>query len=233
MAKKVPSVLALIPDGNRRWALKHRLSFYQAYSQGVKKFIDFAEWCKDYGVKSVIVWAFSTENFKRPSIERNTLFSIYENAAKDKSIIERLHKNRTRLKIVGNMALLPKRLQTALHNVEEETKAYKDRVIYLLIAYGGRNDLVHAAKELALNADDEAIKKLDESKFKSMLFSSEVPDPDLVIRTSGERRLSGILPWQVCYSELYFSKKLWPDFTRKDLRQALLDYGKRQRRFGQ
>ena len=229
---KIPSAVALIPDGNRRWANKHKMSFAEGYSIGVNKFIDFAEWCKGYGVKNITVWAFSTENFKRPSAERKVLFSIYEKVANDENIISRLHKNKTRFEVVGNISLLPSRLQAALHNVEQETSQYKDRVINMLIAYGGRDDLLHAAKELAMNFAQKKIREINEAVFRRFMFSARIPDPDLVIRTSGEQRLSGFMPWQTGYSELYFSRKLWPDFTRRDLSLAIKEYSRRQRRFG-
>lgn len=228
---QVPYSLGLIPDGNRRWAKKHNVSFEEAYNAGVKKFIDFAEWCESFGVKNITVWAFSTENFNRPLAERRVLFSIYQRVANDKNIINRLHSNETRFKVIGNLDLLPSRLREALHNVEMETKRYKEKVINLLIAYGGRDDILHAAKALVSTLHNK-IPRLSEAYFKHFLISAEVPDLDLVIRTSGEQRLSGFMPWQIAYSELYFSKKLWPDFTKRDLNMALQDYASRQRRFG-
>src|SRR5271157_796307 len=230
--KKVPKALALIPDGNRRWALKHSLSFFNGYNLGVKKFIDFADWCKDYGISNITVWAFSTENFKRSGIERDALFNIYRKVATDKDLIARLHDNRTRINIIGNTLLLPKDLADALHRIEVETGAYKDRVINMLIAYGGKDDLLHATREIVKDALHRKVRKIDEALFRSYMFSRGIPDIDLVIRTSGEERLSGFMPLQAGYSELYFSRKLWPDFTRCDLEDALEDYGDRKRRFG-
>jgi undecaprenyl diphosphate synthase len=160
------------------------------------------------------------------------LFGIYEKVANDENIISRLHKNKTRFEVVGNLSLLPSRLQAALHNVEQETSQYKDRVINMLIAYGGRDDLLHAAKELAMNFAQRKIREINEAVFRRFMFSARIPDPDLVIRTSGEQRLSGFMPWQTGYSELYFSRKLWPDFTRRDLSLAIKEYSRRQRRFG-
>ena len=229
--KTLPKTLALIPDGNRRWARKHRSSIMNGYSSGVKKFIEFSEWCADYGINSVTVWAFSTENFKRSMKEREILFSIYKRAAKDKDIIKRLHANNTRLKIVGNKSLLPKDLKMALHKIEDETKCYKDRIINVMISYGGRDDILHAIKGLAADIKTKSV-KINEEVLRRYLISNTIPDVDFIIRTSGEHRLSGFIPWQSVYSELYFSNKLWPDFTKKDLHYALMDYNARQRRFG-
>ncbi len=231
-SEKVPKALALIPDGNRRWAMKHSLSFFNGYNLGVKKFIDFADWCKDYGIDNITVWAFSTENFKRSTAEREALFNIYRKVATDRDIIARLHDNRTRVNIVGNRLLLPKDLSAALHKIEVETEAYKGRVINMLVAYGGKDDMLHAAGEIVKDALRNKVKEVNEAVFRSYMLSSGVPDIDLVIRTSGEERLSGFMPWQAGYSELYFSKKLWPDFTRRDLEIALDDYEERKRRFG-
>jgi undecaprenyl diphosphate synthase len=229
-ARNVPKSIALIPDGNRRWARAHAFSMFQGYSLGVKKFIEFSEWCKEYGINSIAVWAFSTENFSRDSREVKTLFSIYTRMAKDKSILKRLHKNRTRLRILGNKKMLPKDLLSALQKIERETRVYKDRVINMLLGYGGKDDILHAVRMLS-KAPVEA-KQINEAFFRKFLITNAMPEIDLVIRTSGEQRLSGLLPWQTSYSELYFTKKLWPDFTKKDLDAALLDYNERQRRFG-
>jgi undecaprenyl diphosphate synthase len=231
-AKETPSTLALIPDGNRRWARSHSLSFFNGYRQGVHKFIDFADWCKEYGVKNITVWAFSTENFTRPTPERQTLFDIYKKMATDKDILSRLHNNKAKFNIVGNRALLPRDLAEALHKVEIETGRYKKFAINMLIAYGGKDDILHATKMIMKDAVKKRIKNVSEALFRAYMFSSAVPDIDLLIRTSGEERLSGFMPWQSGYSELYFSKKLWPDFTRKDLEVALAEYERRQRRFG-
>ncbi|MGC8547804.1 MAG: polyprenyl diphosphate synthase [Candidatus Micrarchaeia archaeon] len=230
--ERLPKVLGLIPDGNRRWARKHNIDFSQAYSIGVNKFISFSEWCKSFGVKNITVWAFSTENFKRSLAERRTLFSIYQKVATDSSILHKLKANKARLRVVGNLSLLPARLQDALRNMERQTRQYNSQVINLLIAYGGRDDLLHAAKELVKRAYEHDLEKVNELVFRRLLFSADVPDADLVIRTSGEERLSGFMPWQTSYSELYFSKKLWPDFTKRDLSLALSEYSRRQRRFG-
>lgn len=225
-------MLALIPDGNRRWARKHSLNFVRGYGLGVKKFIDFSDWCKEYGVRNIIVWAFSTENFERPKEERDALFNIYRKMARDKEILARLHKNRTRFRIVGDRSMLPRDLASALHKIEIETGAYKNRAINMLIAYGGRADLLHAAKKMVDAAVRKGSNEVNETLFRTYLLSRDVPDIDLVIRTSGEERLSGLMPWQAVYSELHFSKKLWPEFTKRDLEGALEDYSNRQRRFG-
>ena len=228
MVLNTPRTLALIPDGNRRWARAHMLSMLKGYDVGVKKFISFSEWCRSYGINNIIVWAFSTENFERNKKEINTLFSIYQHVANDKTIIERLHRNRTRFNIIGNLGMLPTGLRRSLEKVEERTKGYSERVINMLIGYGGREDILCAVNSVQSARGRE----VNESDFGKRLMSKSIPDIDFIIRTSGERRLSGFMPWQSNYAELYFSDKLWPDFTKHDLHNALADYNRRQRRFG-
>ncbi len=226
----MPRTIAIIPDGNRRWARTHRLSVLNGYDKGVKKFISFSEWCMQYGINNIVVWAFSTENFDRKNNEKNTLFSLYSRVANDRSIIKRLHRNRTRFRVVGDTARLPASLKRSLARLENETKCYKERVINMLIGYGGKADIIHAVKKAVRNLNSAAM--VSEEAIQRYLLSNAVPEIDFVIRTSGEKRLSGFMPWQTEYSELYFSKRLWPDFTRDDLRNALADYRRRQRRFG-
>ena len=228
--KQLPKTLALIPDGNRRWARSHRLSILSGYDLGVKKFISFSEWCVQYGISSIAVWALSTENLSRNKRETETLFRIYKKAATDRSILAKLHRNKTRLRVVGNKKLLPKDLRSALEKLESETRRHKEHVINMMIGYGGHDDIIHAVKGALERVKDATL--MSDELFQSYLLSKAIPQIDFVIRTSGEQRLSGLMPWQTGYSELYFSKKLWPDFTKKDLHMALLDYSRRQRRFG-
>jgi undecaprenyl diphosphate synthase len=230
--ENLPKNVAIIPDGNRRWAKGHRLSFMRGYNLGVKKFIEFSEWCMSYGIHSITVWAFSTENAGRPVKEVEALLNIYRKAATDKNIIKRLHETKTRFIVIGEKALLPNDLIILLHKIENMTKNYSDRVIYMLLGYGGREDILHAANEILKEAKEKKIEKVDSDTFKKYMLSKSVPDIDFVIRTSGEERLSGFMPWQSGYAELYFCKKYWPDFNRKDLKKALIEYSKRERRFG-
>ncbi|MDE1823519.1 MAG: di-trans,poly-cis-decaprenylcistransferase [Candidatus Micrarchaeota archaeon] len=226
----LPETIALIPDGNRRWAHQHKMSVFNGYELGVGKFIDFSRWCMDYGINNVSVWALSPENLKRNRNEVRALFTIYKKVANDRKMLDMIHDNRARVNIIGKSSLLPKDLYKALHQLELETAHYRGRTMNLLIGYGGREDIFHAARNFANDVKKGFGATVE--RFKSELLSSAVPDLDLIIRTSGERRLSGFMPWQSYYSELYFSNKLWPDFTKRDLNLALLEYGKRERRFG-
>ncbi len=234
MAKKIrkegaPQHIAIIPDGNRRWAHANRLRLQQGYSIGINKIVDVCIWAKRQGVKTISVWALSTENIaNRSSTETGLLYRLYAKAATDSHIIKLLESNKARVKVIGNMGLLPERLREALRGLEQRTQAYTELTINLLVGYGGRDDIAHAVK--SLNA--EKIKNVDSEAIKSRLMTADVPDVDLIIRTSGEQRLSGLLPWQSNYSELYFARKTWPDFGREDLKRAIDTFQKRQRRFG-
>ncbi len=226
-----PKTLAIIPDGNRRWAKKHRLGVLNGYSSGIEKFVEFSRWCKEYGIDSVTVWALSTENLSRPRHELGTLFKLYKKMATDKKFIAELHETGTRIRVIGRKNMLPKDLADSFTGLEEATKDHKERVINMLLAYGGKDDILEAAKRAVVELMNKSTARVEEL-FEKSLISYGMPSIDLIIRTSGEQRLSGFMPWQSDYSELYFSKKLWPDFTRRDLKAALDDYAKRQRRFG-
>lgn len=228
--RSVPSHVALIPDGNRRWSNKNRLAIFSGYQQGVKKFIDFSMWAKSFGVKTLSVWALSTENIKaRSNLELNALYKLYVQAATDPKILEDLRSNQARIKVIGNMHLLPNGVKRALLSLEKRTRLYKDFTINLLIGYGGRDDLMHAVRSISTASGS---RRITEGTVTEHIRTSSVPNVDLVIRTSGEQRLSGFLPWQTSYSELYFAKKYWPDFKKSDLRKALLEFSERQRRYG-
>ncbi|MCL4364986.1 MAG: polyprenyl diphosphate synthase [Candidatus Marsarchaeota archaeon] len=226
----VPRSLALIPDGNRRWAKAHALSVLDGYNLGVEKFIDFSEWCRDYGINNLTVWALSSENIRRSTNEVKALFNIYRRVAKDRNIVDRLHRNEVRLNIISNDSLIPPDLSRSLKELEDETADNKNGVINMLIGYGGQDDIVFAVRKAAKLASCN--RTINAETFRELLLSSRVPEIDFTIRTSGEQRLSGFIPWQIGYSELYFSGKLWPDFTRRDLYNALADYNRRDRRFG-
>ncbi len=228
-----PSHIALIPDGNRRWSRTHKLQVLSGHSTGINRFIEFAKWSKEFGIKTVSVWALSTENLtSRPIMELRGLFELYTRAAKDKKMFEMLKENGAKLRIIGDMSMLPKRLKNALEEIEFKTKTYKEITINLLINYGGKEDLLYSMQQASRAIRQNKDAKIDEEFIKEHLRSSSLPDVDLIVRTSGEMRLSGLLPWQGSYSELYFAKKYWPDFTKKDFKKAIETFSKRQRRFG-
>ncbi len=227
--KQIPEHIAIIPDGNRRWSRTHRLNLQTGYNAGIQKAVDLCIWAKEQGVKSLSLWALSTENIKNRSRgELNLLYNLYAKTAYDRSLLKKLKENNARVNVIGNMSMLPKRLNDALTYLQNQTRMYKDLSINLLIGYGGRDDIMYAVKRLS----SQHTAKISDEKVKAELRTANIPDIDLIIRTSGERRLSGFLPWQSDYSELYFARKYWPDFKKEDLKRAIDTYKRRNRRFG-
>ncbi len=228
-----PSHIALIPDGNRRWAKINKLHILDGYSIGIKRFGEFARWSREFGVKTLTVWALSTENLRnRSKLELKVLFGLYLKAATDKNYLKDLKENKARLRVIGDMSSLPKKLRDALMDLERQTSMYKDLTINLLINYGGKEDLVYSVQQMSKELKHNKNAKIDEEFVREHLRSAILPDVDLIVRTSGEMRTSGLLPWQGSYSELYFSKKYWPDFGREDFRKAIQTFSQRQRRYG-
>jgi undecaprenyl diphosphate synthase len=220
-----PSHIAIIPDGNRRWAKRHKVSMLSAYHAGIDHINAVLEWCKKYGIKEVTMWGFSTENFTRSKGEVEILFRLFDKKLSDEMRLD-YKKNNFRVRFLGNSSSFPVNLKKKMRQLEEETSAETSRKLNFLLGYGGRQEILDAVNS-ALAA---RVRKVDEKSFSSLLYLPG--SPDLVIRTSGEMRTSGFLPWQSAYSEFYFSKKLWPDFDEKDFRRALADYSKRRRRYG-
>ncbi len=224
-----PEHVALIPDGNRRWARSHSRVLLQSYKLGIEKFITFATWSKEFGVKTITVWALSTENLKgRTRFELRVLFDLYTRYAKDKVLYAMLKANGARVRVIGDIAHLPRKLQEALAELERKTADFHSMTINMLINYGGQEDIVYSINRLKASG----VKHIDRELIKRNLRSAALPEVDLIVRTSGEQRLSGLLPWQTAYSELYFAKKYWPDFRKADFKKAILEFSRRQRRFG-
>lgn len=215
--------LAIIIDGNRRWAKNKGLPSFNGHKKGFEKVIEMGEYCLDKGIKTLSFYCFSTENWKRAKREVTYLMKLLELGLSDKNL-ERFNKKEIRLRIVGQKEKLPKSLQKRIKIVEESTKDNQKGTLNLLISYGGRNEIVEAVKKIVKNKQSITEKNITENL--------SVSEPDLIIRTSGEQRLSNFLTWQSAYSELYFCKKHWPDFNKTDLNKALEDYNSRQRRFG-
>ena len=184
------------------------------------------EWCKESGVSVLTAWGFSIDNFRRKENEIEELFEVIK--AKLKKIIKHKEENDLRVRFFGRLHLLPWGMRLLMEKVEEMGDNNGMHQFNRLLSYGGREELVDAVNEII----SKGIKKVDETIISDHLYTKGLPDPDLVIRTSGEQRLSGLMPWQSCYSELYFCKKLWPEFTKEDFQDALSDYAKRKRRYG-
>lgn len=229
--KLIPYHLAIIMDGNRRWAKNRGLPLIYGHHQGLKTAERVGKWCKERGVKVLTLWAFSTENWRRSKTEINYLMKLLLQALNPLGrYIKELHKENIKVQVVGQKERLPKELQKLIQETEELTKDNKEGILNLAISYGGRTEILEAVKRIIKKKIPPA--KINEKVFAENLWTGQFLPPDLIIRTSGEQRLSGFLPWQAAYSELYFSQKLWPDFTEKDLEEAFNDYRHRQRRFG-
>jgi len=232
-----PEHIAIILDGNRRWASELALNPWAGHHHGAEKTEDLLEWCLDLGVKSITLYAFSTENFQRSSKEVNEVMRIFEEKLHELLENERIHKHKVRVKIIGRPSLLPENLQEIAERVETATKDYDEHFLNLGLAYGGRAEIVDAAREIAerVRRGDLTTDEISEALFEKYLYTAHMPrqDPDLIIRTSGEERLSGFLLWQSAYSELCFLEVYWPAFRKIDLLRAIRTFQMRKRRFGQ
>jgi undecaprenyl diphosphate synthase len=222
----LPEHIGFIMDGNGRWAKKRLMPRTYGHNQGVKNVIEIVEYAFNLGIKTVSLYAFSTENWSRPKDEVDTLFELIRKYFKDN--INKLLKEGVRLQIMGDISLLPEDILNDFNNSLEKTKNNDKHILNIGINYGGRTEIVNAVNKII----KEGVKSVDEEIFKKYLDTSNLRDPDLIIRTSGESRLSNFLLYQAAYSELYFVKTLWPDFHKKELDIALKNYEKRNRRYG-
>jgi len=232
-----PEHIAIILDGNRRWAQNHSMDPNVGHYYGADKTEEVLRWCLNLGVKTITFYAFSTENFARLPDEVNELMGLIEEKLRQILEDEDIHKYKVRVKAIGRLNQLPENLQEMITKVEEATKDYDEHFLNLAIAYGGRAEIVDAAKDIAQHIVDGTLSpnEIDEEVFEKHLYTSYLPkqDPDLIIRTSGEERLSGFLLYQSAYSELFFLDVYWPELRLIDVLRAIRTFQKRKRRFGQ
>ena len=230
----VPGHIAVIMDGNRRFAKNIGIAEDAGHFFGRDKVEDVLNWCLELGVKNLTLYAFSTENFHRPKTEVNRLMELcrteLQNAIEDK----RIHKNQVKVKVIGHLESLPKDVQNAAKILMKETKQYKRHTLTIALAYGGREEIVQAIQKMAedVKSNSLPINDIDEKKVSSYLYTNGIPDPDLILRTSGEERISNFLLWQMAYSEFYFSDVYWPALTKRDFLKAIRTYQIRKRRYG-
>lgn len=227
----VPKHIAIIPDGNRRWARQHNLPLIEGHRVGIDHLRDVLKWCRDLNIRMVTLWGFSMENFDRDKDEVQLLMKLFEQKIGEINKNE-VDKNRIRVRIFGRKELLTPKVKEKIEKFEKDTEKYDNYFVNILLAYGGRQEIVDACNSILKEYREGKLQSVTEETFPKYLSTGELPDPDLIIRTSGEQRLSGIMPWKSAYSELYFSPKLWPDFSEQDLKDAIEEYGKRKRRFG-
>jgi undecaprenyl diphosphate synthase len=230
--KKIPQHIAIIMDGNGRWAKRRGLPKIMGHRAGVKSAQEAIEAAKDMGVKFITLYTFSTENWKRPKEEVSALFKLLQEYIEREG--DKLRENNVRFSVIGRIDELPETVAEGLTKLVRDTAGNTGIVVNLAINYGSRAEILDAVRAVALDAKSGKMdpSDIDEKTFSGYLYTHDIPDPDLLIRTSGEFRVSNFLLWQISYSELYVTKKLWPDFRKDDLRKAVKEYRDRDRRYG-
>jgi len=226
----LPRHIAIIMDGNGRWAAERNVPRIMGHRSGVKTVDVITEACARKGIKALTMYTFSSENWKRPKNEVDTLMNLIENTLKSNE--SKMHDNNIRFNAVGRIDGLPESLQKVISDLKEKTATNDGMILSLALNYGGRQEILDAVKA-ASRAYDNDVYELKEEDFERFLYTKDLPELDLIIRTSGEMRLSNFLLWQAAYAEFYVTKTLWPDFSVKELEKALDEYGKRERRFGE
>ncbi len=229
----VPRHIAVIMDGNGRWAKKRALPRTAGHKVGAETFRTIATYCKDIGVKYFTVYAFSTENWKRPMEEVQTLMNLFRRYLRE--AIETMAEKNVAVQVLGDLSVLPDDIRALIDECDAVARTLDDpAVASLCINYGGRDEIKNAVRALAQQVKDGTLQPEDitEDTIAAQLYTAHMPDPDLIIRPSGEIRVSNFLLWQSAYAEYYFTDVLWPDFSTEDLDAAIADFNKRQRRFG-
>ena len=228
----IPKHLAIIMDGNGRWAESKGKNRIHGHSHGVKAVREVVEEAVQLKVEYLTLYAFSTENWSRPKEEIGVLMKLLVNTLR--SEFEKLLQNRIKLNVIGNISQLPEVVQNELEYVMKQTQNNREMTLTLALSYGGREELANVLKQLVIKVKNNIIsaENINQSIINEHLYTQNLPDVDLLIRTSGEKRISNFMLWQIAYAELYFSKVLWPDFTKLHLHKALNSYQKRERRFG-
>jgi tritrans,polycis-undecaprenyl-diphosphate synthase [geranylgeranyl-diphosphate specific] len=230
----IPEHVAIIMDGNRRFAKEFGLSPDSGHLFGRDKIEEVLEWCFELNIKNLTVYAFSTENFERDIEEVSTLMTLCNNELNKALKDSRIHKNQVKIRIIGRMDLLPKEISESAQYVMDETKDYDKYSFNIALAYGGREEIIHAIQEIANDVKEGKlqVKEIQEPIVSKYLYTNGIPDPDLILRTSGEERISNFLLWQLAYSELYFSDVYWPAFQKRDFLKAIRTCQQRKRRYG-
>lgn len=231
-AKKLPKHIAIIMDGNGRWAKQHGMMRTFGHENGAKAVKQVVEGSAEIGIENLTLYAFSTENWNRPKFEVDTLMKLLISSLRKE--IKSLHENNIKLFAIGTLDTLPAKVHKELLEVIEKTKNNNRMTLTIALSYGSREELINTVKEISFKVKNNIIsaEKIDESIINEHLYTRNLPDVDLLIRTSGEQRISNFLLWQIAYAELYFTDTLWPDFTKQHLHEAIIEYQKRERRFG-
>ncbi len=225
---KNPKHVAIIMDGNRRWAKKHGLPIVAGHRQGYLTLKKVSQYCLDRGIKFLTVWAFSTDNWNRPRVEVDYIIKLLAEVIRTE--VDTFMEKKVRLNMIGHLDGFPKKLQEGIHQAMERTRKNSKAVLTVALNYGGREEIIDAISRIVSKKKLPPV--VTRELISDNLYTADLPDPDLIIRTSGEQRLSGFLPWQSVYAELFFTEVLWPDFSETDFDAALREYQERQRRFG-
>jgi undecaprenyl diphosphate synthase len=230
--EKLPKHIAIIMDGNGRWAKKRNIERIVGHQKGIESAREIVKFCREAEIKVLTLYAFSIENWRRPKKEVQALMNLLKKYILKES--KELLKNNIRLKVIGNIEDMPPSVARILNETVEKTKTCSGMIVNLALSYGGRDEIIRAIKKMVKEVKQGSLKEDDitEEIFSNYLFTKDLPDPDLLIRTSGEMRLSNFLLWQMAYTEIYVTEILWPDFKREDMVRALINYQSRERRFG-
>lgn len=230
--KRIPRHVAVIMDGNGRWAKQRGLPRIRGHEEGAESVRTIIRSCRDYGVEYLTLYAFSVENWVRPRAEIEGLMRLLEKFLKEREF--ELHENKVRLRVMGRIEDFPQGIQKEIARVCKATEGYRKAQLILALSYGGRTEIARACRLVAekAKAGDLDPSQIDEKTVAAHLYLPDVPDPDLLIRTSGEMRVSNFLLWEMSYTEFYFTNVLWPDFREKEFKEAIEEYARRQRRFG-
>ena len=231
---EVPNHLAVIMDGNRRYAESVGLLPHEGHLKGKNTLENLSDWCRSVGIKILTVYAFSLENFNRSEGELEKLMDLFEESFRSAGDDPRVHKNKVRVRAIGHRELLPERVKEAIDYAELKTKDYTSFNYNLAVAYGGRQEIIRSMKILGEMIEKGELKadEINADLISSNLYTSDLPDPDLILRTSGEERISNFLLWQLAYSELYFADVFWPDMRKIDFLRAIRSFQQRNRRLG-
>lgn len=226
----VPKHIAIIMDGNGRWAKKRNQNRIQGHIKAKKSVRESIEFCIEKKIKYLTLFAFSTENWKRPKLEVQALMNLLHNVIGEE--LNNLNKQNIKLKVIGDLSLIPEKTKKSLELATSQTSKNKGLNLILAINYSGKWDILNATKTIIENKENVVLANFNEKVFEKNLSTFNIPDPELIIRTSGEERISNFYLWQAAYSELYFTDILWPDFNKNELNNAIFEFKKRNRRFG-
>ncbi len=228
--KKLPNHIAIIMDGNGRWAKQRNKNRIYGHNQAKKSVKECVEYCVEHKIKFLSLFTFSTENWNRPKLEVKALMKLLNNVIKDE--INHLIEQNIKIKVIGDISKIPEKTEINLKKAIDKTKNNSGLTLILAINYSGKWDILNATKKILLDKNQINLKIFNDNIFENYLTTTNIPEPELIIRTSGEHRLSNFYLWQAAYSELFFTDILWPDFNKKELNNAIFEFQNRERRFG-